>query len=210
MAVKIIKRNHLESYSVQIFHDCFILSTFLQIQATGLLIVSLLLYFLHMDETILWVLFICLGVCNGPLTASGFGMVNHYIEMTSMAQMVPQIGAAVGDLVILFAMGYSYEHYGPYSIWGHSLAIAVTLFTVVTAMQILGYLHGDRFQQQNDSENWLLHKLASQKTMCQYTIPQLSHLFFRKWQTFQIHSACRSSPSQKLEKAMKCHFIVII
>lgn len=70
-----------------------------------------------------------------------------------MAQMVPQIGAAVGDLVILFAMGYSYEHYGPYSIWGHSLAIAVTLFTVVTAMQILGYLHGDRFQQQNDSEN---------------------------------------------------------
>lgn len=74
-------------------------------------------------------------------------MVNHYLELTSVAQMIPQIGAAVGDLVVMFAMGYSYQRYGPYSIWGHSLAIGVVVFTTTTAMQILGYLHGDRFEE---------------------------------------------------------------
>ena len=110
-----------------------------------MLIVSVLMYFLYNNITALWVLFVSLGAVSGPLAGSGFGMVNRYVEMNAAAQCVPQIGAAVGDLIIMSAVGYSYENFGPYSIWGHLVGICSVVFCVAIFMQILGNLHGDRY-----------------------------------------------------------------
>ena len=123
-----------------------ITNSYLQMQATMLLTVCLLLHFLHTNLTALWILFLMLGFLTGPLIASGFAMVNCYMELTSLAQMVPHIGAAVGDVVIMYLVGYSYENYGPYSIWTHSLWISALVFTVSSGMFILGKVHGDRFE----------------------------------------------------------------
>lgn len=116
-----------------------------------MLIASLLLYFLYQNTTALWILFIIQGLAGGPIVAYGFGMINHYIEMTSVAQMVPQLGVALADILVMFAVGYSYENIGPYTIWSHLLALSGIIFTVVTVMQILGNLHGDRYAPKAES-----------------------------------------------------------
>ena len=43
-----------------------------------------------------------MGFVRGPIIASGFAMVNRYMELTSLAQMIPYIGAAVADVVIMY------------------------------------------------------------------------------------------------------------
>ena len=88
-----------------------------------------------------------MGFVSGPIIASGFAMVNRYMELTSLAQMIPQIGAAVADVVIMYMVGYSYENYGPFSIWTHSLGISALVFTVTSGMFILGTIHRDRFEK---------------------------------------------------------------
>ena len=84
----------------------------------------------------------------GPLTTSGYSMVNRYITMNAFAQSIPQVGVAIGDTLIMFAVGYSYENYGPFTIWSYFLMIGVVSFSVVTIMQVLGHYHGDRFAKE--------------------------------------------------------------
>ena len=93
-----------------------------------------------------------MGFVSGPIIASGFAMVNRYMELTSLAQMIPYIGAAVADVVIMYMVGYSYENYGPFSIWTHSLGISALVFTVTSGMFILGTIHGDRFEKNSEDE----------------------------------------------------------
>ena len=69
------------------------------------------------------------------------------IEVTSAVQIVPQVGTALGDAVILTLMGYSYERNGPDSLWSYVLALSVSLVLVTIVMQLFGFLHGDRFEE---------------------------------------------------------------
>ena len=108
------------------------------------------MYFFHNNLVALWVLFLSLGFVSGPIIASGFAMVNRYMEITSLAQMIPQVGSAVADIIIMYMVGYSYDNYGPYSIWTHSLGISALVLTVSSGMFILGNIHGDRFKKDED------------------------------------------------------------
>ena len=58
--------------------------------------------------------------------------------------------SAVADIIIMYMVGYSYDNYGPYSIWTHSLGISALVFTVSSGMFILGNIYGDRFKKDED------------------------------------------------------------
>lgn len=118
-----------------------------QLQAMLLLLVSVLMYIFYTNVTALWVLYVSTGALIAPLVGSGLGMVKRYMKMNSVVHSIPQIGAAIGDLIIMFAAGYSYDNFGPYTIWSYFLAIGVIVFSVATVMQGIGHYHGDRFDK---------------------------------------------------------------
>ena len=109
------------------------------------LLSTLLLYFLHDDITVLWVAISSLGFFSGPLIPSVFAWANRYIDLTAAAQMSPSMGAAAGELVIMTAVGYSFQNYGAYTIWTYQLALAGSLCVLTIAMQLIANAHGDRF-----------------------------------------------------------------
>lgn len=74
-------------------------------------------------------------------------MANRYIELTSMAQMAPHFGAGVGDVTLMCLVAWSYQKFGPYSIWSYLMVVTIVLFCVVCGMQIVGKLMGDRFEK---------------------------------------------------------------
>lgn len=110
-----------------------------------LLTVCILMYFLHRNVTALWILFISLGFLSGPLISSGFAMMNRYIEVTATSQIIPHIGLAFCDVIGMIAVGYSYDNYGPSSIWTILVIVGTIIFTASVCMQIFAHLHGDRF-----------------------------------------------------------------
>lgn len=105
------------------------------------------MYFLHMNVTALWVLFISVGFFSGPLASSAFAMVNRYIEVTAVSQIIPQFGVAILDVIAMVAVGYYYEHDGPYSIWTILLITGLVIFIASVCMQIVAHMHGDRFTE---------------------------------------------------------------
>lgn len=73
-------------------------------------------------------------------------MINRYIKVTALTQIIPQIGVAVCDVIALIAVGYSYQNYGPYSIWLVLLIFGVvSVFVASVCMQIVAHMLGDRF-----------------------------------------------------------------
>jgi len=118
----------------------------LQVEVCGAIASTIGLYFYHKNITVLWVLCPTMGFFIGPIIPSMFAWANNYIEVTSTAQIVPQLGAAVGDVVSLFTLGYSYKNYGPYVIWTYQLVLSAAIVATVWVMQILGSLHGERYQ----------------------------------------------------------------
>ena len=81
----------------------------------------------------------------GATLSSGFSMCNRYIELTSVAHIAPHFGAGIGDVTLMCLVAWSYQSYGPYSIWAYLMGVAIILFCVVCGMQIVGLLMGDRF-----------------------------------------------------------------
>lgn len=75
--------------------------------------------------------------------------------------MSPQIGAAVGELSIMSAIGYSFQNYGPEVIWTYQLALAAGICVVTITMQMLATAHGDRFGEgvSNCSIKWTCCKV---------------------------------------------------
>ena len=120
----------------------------------GLTISAFILYFYHQNITILWIFCTVLGFFTGPIFPSCFGWANRYIEVTSPAQMVAQIGGSIGDVAFLAGIGFSYQNYGPFVIWSYLLFLAVGLIVLSWIMQILGSLHGDRFSHIDDTFEW--------------------------------------------------------
>ena len=86
-----------------------------------------------------------MGFFLGPIIPSAFAWANRYIELTSTSQIIPQIGAAFGDVGSLMAVGYSYQQYGPYIIWSYQIAFTSAICVIAWLMQITGTLHGDRY-----------------------------------------------------------------
>ncbi|XP_067934027.1 sodium-dependent glucose transporter 1-like isoform X2 [Watersipora subatra] len=125
----------------------------LQVEVIGVLASTLVLFFLRDNITILWIFCSALGFFTGPIIPSAFAWANRYIEVTSTAQIVPQIGAAVGDVGFLMAVGYSYESYGPYTLWSYQLALASSICLVSWLLQIIGSLHGDRYKDTQPETN---------------------------------------------------------
>ena len=117
----------------------------------GLTISAFILHFYHQNITILWIFCAALGFFTGPIFPSCFGWANRYIEMTSTAQMVAQIGGSVGDVAFMAGVGFSYQNYGPFVIWLYIVAMAVGITVLSWIMQILGSLHGDRFSHIDDT-----------------------------------------------------------
>lgn len=114
-------------------------------EVAGLLFSTLLLFFQHHDVTLLWVGVSSLGFFSGPLIPSVFAWANRYIDLTAAAQMSPSMGAAVGELVIMAAVGYSFQNYGPYTIWTFQLVLACGVCLTTIGMQLIANAHGDRF-----------------------------------------------------------------
>lgn len=44
--------------------------------------------------------------------------------------------------------GYSYQNYGPYTLWTYELIMCGGICVVVWVMQVIGSLHGDRYKAQ--------------------------------------------------------------
>lgn len=80
-------------------------------------------------------------------------MANRYIEFTAVAQMSPQFGAAFGDVTVMYAVSWSYQHYGPYSIWRFLLYLTAIKFAITCAMQVMGWLIGDRYEMTGEEES---------------------------------------------------------
>lgn len=120
----------------------------------GVLGCALVLFFLHDNIVILWIFCSALGFFTGPILPSAFAWANRYIEVTSTAQIFPQIGAAIGDVALLMAVGYSYQHYGPYVLWSYQLGLCIAICITAWTMQIFGSFHGDRYNNtKNDPLN---------------------------------------------------------
>lgn len=85
-----------------------------------------------------------LGVFSGPIISSAFAWANCYIEVTAAVQMIAHIGAAVGDVAVMSAMGYSYEVYGPYVVWDYLLGMAVGMVAIVWIGQFFGSCHEEK------------------------------------------------------------------
>lgn len=62
-----------------------------------------------------------------------------------MAQILPELGAALGDVGMLLALGWSYQTYGPYTLWPYMIGFCAGLAVISWALILLGYWHGDRF-----------------------------------------------------------------
>ena len=62
-----------------------------------------------------------------------------------MAQILPEIGAAAGDVGMLMGLGWSYQTYGPFVLWPYMIGFCAGLALVSLILQALGYFHGDRF-----------------------------------------------------------------
>lgn len=121
-------------------------------EVLGVLISALGLFFWHDNITLLWTFVVALGFFTGPVNPSAFAWANNYIEVSSTAQILPQIGAAIGDFAMLSAVGYSYQQLGPFVIWSYLLGLAAAIVGVSWLLQINGYLHGDRYtNNQNES-----------------------------------------------------------
>lgn len=118
---------------------------FFQVNVYGFFSSTLLLYFLHDNLTILWIGCASMGFFAGPIIPSCFAWANRYIEVTSAAQIAPEIGAAIGDVVFLVVVGYSYQNFGPYIIWAFQIILGICLCLIACIMQILGSTHGDRY-----------------------------------------------------------------
>lgn len=117
-----------------------------------MLVSTIVLFFLHENITILWVACAALGFFTGPIIPSAFAWTNRYIEVTAVAQMVPQIGAAVGDVIILSLLGHNYHHFGPIVIWSFEMGMAAGICLIAIIMQIFGSLHGDRYDNIKDTD----------------------------------------------------------
>jgi len=120
--------------------------SFLQITVLGSLASALVLFFYADNITVLWIFCSALGFFTGPIIPSAFAWANRYIEVTSIAQIVPQIGAAVGDIAMLSLVGFSYQNFGPYILWSYQLFLCAAICGISWIMMMLGCLHGDRFK----------------------------------------------------------------
>ena len=91
----------------------------------------------------------------GATLSSGFSMCNRCIGLTSVAHLAPHFGAGIGDVTLMCLVAWSYQSYGPYSIWAYLMGVAIILFCVVCGMQVVALLMGDRFEEKkkSDSEN---------------------------------------------------------
>ena len=76
-------------------------------------------------------------------------LIKHgiHLQVTATAQIIPQIGAALGDVAFLMLVGYSYQNYGPYTLWTYELILCAAICVVVWVMQIIGSIHGDRYKE---------------------------------------------------------------
>lgn len=126
-------------------NDSPLLFLCLQIVVLGLILSTLFLFFFPEDLTVLWICSTALGVFYGPLIPSCYAWANRYIEVTAVVQMISHIGGALLDIGFLTAYGYSYQHYGPYSIWSYQLVFGAVICVSSWLMQLFGTLHGDRY-----------------------------------------------------------------
>ena len=117
----------------------------------GVTICTLMLFLYKQNITILWVFSTALGFFTGPIFPAYFAWANRYIEMTSVAQMVAQIGGSVGDVAFMAAVGFSYQNYGPFVIWSYLLSMAISITVLSWIMQIFGSLHGDRYSHVDET-----------------------------------------------------------
>ena len=86
------------------------------------------------------------GKLLGATETPSLSFIFLHLQVTSTAQIVPQVGAAVGDVTFLMLVGYSYQQYGPYIIWSYQLVLCGSMCAVAWVMQVIGSLHGDRYK----------------------------------------------------------------
>ena len=84
--------------------------------------------------------------CKLLAVTASLSFIFLHLQVTSTAQIVPQVGAAVGDVTFLMLVGYSYQQYGPYIIWSYQLVLCGSMCAVAWVMQVIGSLHGDRYK----------------------------------------------------------------
>lgn len=120
----------------------------------GTLVCAVILFFAHDSIAVLWIFSVALAFFTGPIRPSAFAWANRYIDVTSMAQIVPQIGASLGDIAFLVGVGFSYEQHGPYVLWSYQLGLAVGICIVSWVLQTIGSLHGDRFRDPDKLSQW--------------------------------------------------------
>lgn len=101
---------------------------------------------------VLWVGIAGIGLSVASLVPGLFAVLNHYIEMTSIAILFPKVGGAIGDVVVMFFLGTDYETVGPYVLWTYMLILAILQCLSIALLQLLCYLHGERHQTVDKSK----------------------------------------------------------
>lgn len=96
---------------------------------------------------VLWAGIAGIGLFVATVVPGLFAVLNLYIEVTSVAILFAQTGAAIGDVVIMYLLGPDYETFGPNVLWNYMLILTVLQFLSIILLQILCYVHGERYQK---------------------------------------------------------------
>ncbi|XP_013413251.1 sodium-dependent glucose transporter 1A-like [Lingula anatina] len=123
------------------------------IEAAGVLISAILLNIWgHTEPLMLWIFTQPMAFFIAPLFPSGIALGDHYVEMSGLAITVLLLGGSIGGIAYLFLIGYLYENFGPSMFMYNVLGYAIAVVVMVALLSVVGHLHGDRYQREDETE----------------------------------------------------------
>lgn len=108
-------------------------------------ILQMLMVLYGLDSvTVLFVLTCLYGAASGPTYPTIMSWADRYIEATGMVIAVIDIGIGVGGFIATVFYSYINQTYGSLGIFIVGFVFSIVMVGVITPLQIVGHLKGDR------------------------------------------------------------------
>ncbi|XP_053381279.1 sodium-dependent glucose transporter 1-like [Mercenaria mercenaria] len=126
---------------------CLSVRILIIVESGGMAVSSILLALFADDSSLsFWIIMQIFSFFSAAIWPTGIAWTNYHIELTGLGMALQILGASVGGICYMRLIGYLYKNFGSKSFLFQTVAYGVFQFVLALCLDIVGALHGNRFQ----------------------------------------------------------------